>query len=300
MGTDSSGSPHPSATFGEGTLEYGVAGEVSLRWAATNLTAVVEEARRRHDLSPLAAVALGRAMAGATLLHRLSLKATRRLTLTVAGDGPLGRIVAEVNQDGDLRGFVGEAHLDLPTDAEGRLRIAEAVGQGMLKVRRELADGTSYESQVALESGEIGLDLAHFLEQSEQTQSAVLVGVLEGPEGVRAAGGLLVEVLPDAQPAAIEKLEANLAADASISRTLEHGGLTALRERVFTGLAAELLDRRSLRFNCGCDRERLLEQLSVLAAADLEEIRADDGAIVAECAFCSARYRFTSDEMALR
>ena len=90
-----------------GTLEYGVAGEVSLRWAAVDLTPVVEEARQRHDLSPIAAVALGRAMAGATLLLRLSARASRRLTLTVAGDGPIGKIVAEVDSEGNLRGLVG-------------------------------------------------------------------------------------------------------------------------------------------------------------------------------------------------
>ena len=299
-GEDRSGAPHPSATFGEGSLEYGVAGEVSLRWAAVHLTAVVEEARRRHDLSPIAAVALGRALSGATLLHRLSLKATHRLTHTVAGDGPLGRVVAEVNQEGDLRGFVGEARLDLPAGGDGRLRIADAVGTGMLKVRRDLQDGTSYESQVELATGEIGLDLAHFLEQSEQTQSAVLVGVLEGPEGVRAAGGMIVEVLPGANPAMVERLEANLAGDGSVSRAIEQGGLPALRDRVLAGLDPEIIDRRSQRFRCACDRERLREQLASLAGDDLDGIRDEDGSVVAECAFCSTRYRFAGEDLVAR
>lgn len=296
-GRDRVGSPRVSGNFGAGALEYGVAGEVSLRWAAADLTAVVEESRRRHDLSPLAAVALGRAMAGAVLLHRLSIKATRRLTLTVAGDGPIGRIVAEVSQEGDLRGFVGEPRLDLPQENDGKLRIAEAVGTGILKVRRELVDGTSYESQVALETGEIGLDLAHFLEQSEQTQSAVMVGVLEGPEGVRAAGGMIVEVLPGANPRAVERVEENLAADASVSRILDREGLTGLRDRVLAGLDAELIDRRELRFHCSCDRERLREQLVTLTEEDRNAIADDEGAVVAECAYCGERYRFAGDEI---
>ena len=220
-----------------GSLEYGVAGEVSLRWAAVDLTPVVEEARQRHDLSPIAAVALGRAMAGATLLLRLSARASRRLTLTVSGDGPIGKIVAEVDSEGNLRGLVGEPQVALPEPPEGPsgerkagLRIAEAVGRGILRVRRELVDGSSYESQVALESGEIGLDLAHFLEQSEQTQSVVLVGVLEGPEGVRAAGGMIVEVMPGAREDAVEQLEENLARIGGVSRTIGRGGLAELRD----------------------------------------------------------------------
>jgi molecular chaperone Hsp33 len=286
------------APTAQGALEYGVAGEVSLRWAAAELTGVVEEARRRHDLSPVAAVALGRAMAGAVLLHRLSIKATRRLTLTVAGDGPIGRIVAEVNQEGDLRGFVGEPALDLPAETDGRLRIAEAVGTGVLKVRRDLLDGTSYDSQVALTTGEIGLDIAHYLEQSEQTESAVLVGVLEGPEGVRAAGGMIVEVLPGADPAAIEKVEASLALDASVSRAIGRGGLEGLRDRVLAGLDTELIERHELRFRCSCDRDRLRDQLTALNAEDRAAIVDEAGSLIAQCAFCGERYRFAESEIA--
>ena len=281
-----------------GTLEYGVAGEVSLRWAAVDLTPVAEEARRRHDLSPIAAVALGRAMAGATLLLRLSVRASRRLTLTVTGDGPIGKIVAEVDGEGNLRGLVGKPQIDLPADGQGRLRIAAAVGRGILRVRRELVDGSSYDSQVALESGEIGLDLAHFLEQSEQTQSVVMVGVLEGPEGIRAAGGMIVEVMPSAREDAVERLEENLARLGGVSRTIGRGGLAALRDSVLAGLATELIDRREVRFRCSCSREGLLSTLVDLPAEDLAAIRDEEGRVEAQCSFCSARYVYQQGELA--
>jgi len=281
-----------------GTLEYGVAGEVSLRWAAADLTPAVEEARQRHDLSPIAAVALGRAMAGATLLQRLSVRASRRLTLTVVGDGPIGKIVAEVDADGNLRGRVGEPHIDLPAESRGGLRIASAVGKGLLRVRRELVDGSSYESQVALESGEIGLDLAHFLEQSEQTQSVVMVGVLAGPEGVRAAGGMIVEVLPGAREDAVERLEENLARVGGVSRTIGRGGLAELRDDVLAGLAPELVDRREVRFHCSCSREGLLSTLVDLSAEDLASIRDEEGRVEAQCSFCAVRYLYQQGELA--
>ncbi len=287
-----------NTTAPSGNLEYGVAGEVSLRWAAVDLTPVVEEARRRHDLSPIAAVALGRAMAGATLLLRLSVRASRRLTLTVTGDGPIGKIVAEVDGEGNLRGLVGEPQIDLPTDGQGHLRIAAAVGRGVLRVRRELVDGSTYESQVALASGEIGLDLAHFLEQSEQTQSVVMVGVLEGPEGIRAAGGMIVEVLPGAREDAVERLEENLARVGGVSRTIGRGGLAELRDDVLEGLSPELIDRRAVRFRCGCSREGLLATLVGLPASDLESIRDAEGRVEAQCSFCGARYVYQEGELA--
>ena len=159
-------------------------------------------------------------------------------------------------------------------------------------MRRELVDGSSYESQVALESGEIGLDLAHFLEQSEQTQSVVMVGVLEGPEGIRAAGGMIVEVLPGAREDAVERLEENLARIGGVSRTIGRGGLAELRDGVLAGLEPELIDRREVRFRCSCSREGLLGSLVGLPAKDLDSIRDDEGRVEAQCSYCAARYLY--------
>ena len=172
------------------------------------------------------------------------------------------------------------------------------MGRGLLRVRRELIDGSSYESQVALESGEIGLDLAHFLEQSEQTQSVVLVGVLEGPEGVRAAGGMIVEVMPGAREDAVEQLEENLARIGGVSRTIGRGGLAELRDAVLHGLEPELIDRREVRFRCSCSREGLLAVSCGLPPADFDSIRDDEGRVEAECSYCGARYLYQRGELA--
>ncbi|HSM14905.1 MAG TPA: Hsp33 family molecular chaperone HslO, partial [Thermoanaerobaculia bacterium] len=179
-----------------GELVLGLAAEAQLRWAAVELGGVAEEARLRHDLSPVAASALGRALAGAVLLQSLSARSCRRVVLSVTGDGPLRRVVAEADDEGLVRGLVGEPRVELAPDPDGRISVGAALGRGTLRVTRDLADGSAWDSQVALETGELGLDLAHYLEQREQVRSAVLVGVLEGPDGVRAAGGMIVEALP--------------------------------------------------------------------------------------------------------
>jgi molecular chaperone Hsp33 len=280
----------------EGLLVLGVAGQLELRWATADVLAVAREARRRHDLSPIAATALGRALAGAALLRALATRACRRLTLTLSGDGPLGRVVAEADSDGNLRGMVGNPHVDLPERPDGKLRIGEALGEGRLRVHRELLDGTSWESQVALVNGEIGLDLAHFLEQSEQTQSAVLVGVLSGPEGLRAAGGLVVEVIPGAGESALRTVERNLERIGSVSRQLATGGPLALTGSALAGLEIEERERSPLRFRCSCRREELLARLATLSAADREAIADEAGRAIAQCAFCGAAYVFDPEE----
>jgi len=284
----------PSAA---GELRLGVAGQLDLRWAVVDLTAAVEEARRRHDLSPIAATALGRALAGAALLRALATRACRRLTLTVAGDGPLGRVVAEADAAGAVRGFVGAPRLDLPPRPDGKLPIGEAVGRGTLRVRRELADGLVGESQVALVDGEIGLDLAHYLEQSEQVQSAVSVGVLAGPEGVRAAGGLLVEVIPAASAEAVGHVERRLAELGSISRRLAEGGVDGVVAAIFGDFPQEARESIAVRFRCGCSRAELLPRLASLSAADRAEIVESDGSLTAQCAFCGTVYVFAAGEL---
>ncbi|MGE5233118.1 MAG: Hsp33 family molecular chaperone HslO [Acidobacteriota bacterium] len=280
----------------DGTLRLGVAAGGALRWAAVDLTPVVEEARGRLDLSPVAAAALGRCLSGAALLLRLAVKNAARLVLEVRGDGPLRRVIAEVDEAGNLRGMVGNPHVDLPPTPAGKLDVGGAVGRGFLRVLRE-HDGGSYESQVALQTGEIGDDVAHYLEQSEQTRSVVLLGVLTRPFGIAAAGGMIVEAMPDAPGETIGQLERNLGGLAGISRALEEHGLEGVQARVLDGLAAEDREAQPLRYRCRCSRERLRRHMALLAPEDREHLRREDGSIEAECVFCGEVYRFAASDI---
>src|SRR5688572_18513595 len=189
-------------TSPEGVLQAGTARAGEVRWVATDITGPLEFIRQRRDLSPVAAAALGRSLAGAAMLLRLSTKTPQRLVLEIRGDGPLRKVMAEADPEGNLRGLVSDPQVDVPPYADGKLAVGTAIGSGILQVLREYPGGR-YHSQVELVSGEIGADLAHYLLQSEQTSSAVLVGVLTRPGGVAAAGGLIVETLPGAAPEAV-------------------------------------------------------------------------------------------------
>ncbi len=288
--------PREPLPAGEGRLHIGLAGGGSLRWAAADLTPVVEEARRRLDLSPLAAAALGRSLTGAALLLRLAAKTPARLVVEIRGDGPMRLVLAEADERGNLRGMVGQPRLHLPGAPGGKLPVGDAIGKGLLRVLRE-QDGSSYQSQVALVTGEIGTDLAHYLEQSEQTQSAVLVGVLAKPDGVAAAGGMIVEVLPGAREEEVGRLESNIARLAGVSRTIEEQGLPGLVRTLLDGLPGEVHETRELRYRCRCSRERLRQHLIVLSVEDREHLQHEDGSTEAECVFCGEIYRFEAAEL---
>jgi molecular chaperone Hsp33 len=281
----------------ESRLELGLAGGGSLRWAVVDLTGVVQEARDRRDLSPVATAALGRSMAGAALLLRLATKTPSRLVMEVRGDGPILRVLAEADQQGNLRGLVGDERVDVPHYENMKLAVGRAVGKGSLRVLREFEGGGGYHSQVELVSGEIGDDVAHYLEQSEQIRSAVLLGVLGKPSGVAAAGGMIVEVLPGAADEVLDKLESNIGKIRGISELLAEGGTPHVVETVLAGLDREVKEVSPLRYRCRCSRERLLQHLVMLSAEDQEYLRRDDGTIDADCVFCGTHYLFTPEDL---
>jgi molecular chaperone Hsp33 len=282
----------------QGTLELGMAGNGAFRWAVADITNVMEELRDRFDLWPVPAAALGRCLAGAALLQRMSTKSPSRLMLEVRGDGPLLRVLAEADDAGNLRGIVGDPRVQVPDWPGGKLGVGRAVGKGYLRVLREYEGGNSYQSQVELVSGEIGEDVAYYLSQSEQTRSAVLLGVLGKPSGVVAAGGMVVEVLPGAPEETVARLESNIAGIRGVSHLLEEGGAPHVVEQVLAGLDRETKEVRPLRYRCRCSRERLREHLVLLSAEDRDYLREEDGSIKADCAFCATQHLFTPEELA--
>ena len=279
----------------DGVLQLGLASLGTFRWAAADITAPLEEARRRLDLSPIAAVALGRALTAAALLIRFSTKVPGRLLFEIRGDGPLEKISVEVSRDGHMRGLVGAPQIETPES--GELDIAWAIGKGTLSVTRISEKRGRYSSQVELVSGEISKDLAHFLEQSEQIHSAVLLGVLPRPDGIAAAGGFIIEALPGTEDQELVALENNIARLDGVSVYLERGGIAALRDAVVNGLGPEEIERYPLIYNCRCSRESLLDSLRTVAAADLESVVDPQGQCAVECAFCGKRYLFPVEEL---
>src|SRR6185369_972270 len=275
------------------------AGGGYLRWAVADLTAVVQEAKDRRDLGPVATAALGRSMAGAALLLRLAAKTPSRLTIDIRGDGPILRVIAEADDEGNLRGLVGETHVDVPHWDNMKLAVGRAVGNGFFSVRHEFPSGHTHQSQVELVTGEIGDDLVHYLHQSQQTDTAVvLLGVLGKPSGVVSAGGMIVEALPGAPDSVIDALARNAAGSPGITDLLETGGLPHVVDTLLADLDREVKEISELRYRCRCGREKYLRHLLLLPADDRDYLLAEDGSIGTDCVFCGAHYHFTAEDLA--
>ncbi len=260
-------------------------------------TAMVAEAAQRHGTSPTASAALGRALMGATLLAA-SAKHEESVQLQFRGDGPLGTLVATADAGGRARGYVTHpaAH---PPPVDGRLDIASAVGRGVLAVVRERAGGGQpYSGLVPLESGTVAQDLAHYLVESEQSHSAVALGVFLGKEGIQAAGGFLVQVLPGAQDEDVEQAEENVRGFPGPGEMVREGfDADQIADRLMAGLGSRARHYSTPVFHCGCNRQRVLRAITALGLEDLCEAREHGETLEVRCRFCAENYAVEPSEL---
>jgi molecular chaperone Hsp33 len=279
------------------------AAEGGIRAVGVITTRLTEEARRRHQLSYVATAALGRTMSSGLLLASSMKREGSRVNIRVKGNGPLDGILVDAGLDGTVRGYVENPGVELPPNAKGKLDVGGAVGtEGYLYVVRDVGYGYPYSSTVELVSGEIGDDIAHYLASSEQTPSALVVGVFVEAKGVTASGGILVQVLPKAaqDEALVQKLESRVATLAGFTPLLQAGkSLTEIFEELLGDMGLVILPEvQMLRFHCGCSFDRVLGALKMLGEAELKDmIEKDDGA-EATCHFCGEVYQASSSELA--
>ncbi|EGW38640.1 Hsp33 family molecular chaperone HslO [Desulfosporosinus sp. OT] len=272
--------------------------EGKARWVAVRTTDTVEEARRRHGMSPVATAALGRLMTGALILAS-SLKGEESITLRLLGDGPLEGVVAVGNAQGNVRGYVREPRVDLPLKATGKLDVATAVGHGELAVSRSLQNGEVYTGMVPLVSGEIAEDLVHYLLTSEQIPSAMLLGVLvEKDYHVAGAAGFLIQPLPGATEEDIQAIERLLEQlQVGISELVAQSlGMEELLDHLMGELPYHVLERRAVGFSCTCSKARLSDTLVSLGEKEIANL-ISDGKAELVCHFCNENYLFNKDEL---
>lgn len=269
-----------------------------IRALAVRSTRLVEKARQAHNTTPVATAALGRALS-ASLLMGSMIKGGEEISLIIEGDGPLGRIITEANQEGTVRGYVNNPQLPLLLNQEGKLDVAGAIGRGQLRVIKKKLLRESYESSVPLISGEIGDDLTYYYAQSEQTPSAVGLGVLvDRDHSVKAAGGFIIQLLPGAREETIEILEENLKDINSVSQLIEAGKKPEeILDLVLASFDYRIMERKEVEYICKCDRERIGVLLTSFPREELDDIIEKEGKVEVRCHFCNQIYEFTREDI---
>lgn len=280
------------------TLIKAVACNRKIRVIACTTTQLCETARKQHDLWPTSAAAMGRVLSMAAMMGCMEKDEHQKITIQINGGGPIGTIMADGWGNGWVRGFVGDPHHYLKYNDSDKLAVGLIVGkEGYLKVTKNQSLKENFTSQVHLQSGEIGDDFAYYYTVSEQTPSAVSVGVLvDTDNSVIAAGGLIIQIMPDAQEADILKAEEVIRRLRPIS-SMVHQGMDAEAIARYCFEDIEILQSQPLMWHCDCSKERFNAALTTLKREDLEQMKQEDHGCEVKCEYCNKTYTFSEEDL---
>lgn len=273
-------------------------GKVSIKCISS--TNMVEEARRVHDLSPVASAALGRLLTITSIMGYETKTDKGSITNQIKGNGPLGMLTAVAESNGNVKGYVANPQVDIPLNKEnGKLDVGTAVGkEGMLYIIKDLGMGKPYSGMTPIVSGEIAEDFTNYFATSEQTPSVIALGVLVDKNGIRAAGGYKLSLMPDATEEIIEKIEESLKNIEPISKMLdENKTLEEIAKTVTGDENIEVLEEIHPEYKCNCSKEKCEKGLIAIGKDELETIIKEEEKIEIVCNFCNKKYEFSREDL---
>ncbi|HAX30182.1 Hsp33 family molecular chaperone HslO [Vescimonas sp.] len=261
---------------------------------------LTERARQIHKTLPVATAALGRTLAAASMMGNALKSDGASLTLQFKGGGPLGTVLAVSDNEGNVRGYVTNPHVDIPLRKDGKLDVGTAVGhEGTLTVIKDLHMKEPYVGTIDLLGGEIAEDVAGYFVESEQIPTACALGVLvDRDQSVKAAGGYLIQLMPGAAEDTIAKVEGGIMAAGAVSAILEkNDDPEAMLRTVMSDFDLKILETCPVEYRCYCSRERVERALISLGRTELEQMLSEQGGCQLTCQFCDAVYEFTAEDI---
>lgn len=289
----------------QATILRGMTRDGSARIVVINSRPIVNEAIRLHKTSPVATAALGRLLTACSLMGCMMGEKEDRMSISVAGDGPLGKLIAASDYMGNVRGYVQHPAADVPLKPNGKLDVGAAIGKGTLTVLKDMGGQEPTNGTIPLVSGEIAEDIASYFATSEQIPTLCALGVLVDTDlSCRAAGGVMIQLLPFADPAVVDQLEKNANSLTNISKQFEKGlSNEEIAAIALDGIEYDLFDEIDVEYRCTCSRERMSAALHSVGKKELRRMLDEQLAegkpeeLTISCQFCNSFYRFTAENL---
>ena len=275
------------------------AADSSIRAFAMTSKGIVEEARQRHQTSPVVTAALGRLLTGGAMMGVMMKGDKDLLTVQIQSGGPMKGMTVTADSKGHVKGYPVVNDVMLPPNKQHKLDVGGAVGVGMMRVIKDMGLKEPYVGTTVLQTSEIAEDLTYYFATSEQVPSSVGLGVLMNKDNtVRQAGGFIIQLMPFTPDEVVDRLEKKITEIDSVTQMLDRG-LTPeqILEEILGDFGLEITDTTETRFHCDCSKERVSRALSTLSKKDLDSIIADGESIEVKCQFCNKAYEFTVDEL---
>lgn len=280
-------------------LVRATAANAGIRAFAATTKELAERARCAHDTSPVVTAALGRLLTGGVMMGAMLKGDNDLLTIQVSEDGPIRGMTVTADSKGNVKGYANNPQVMLPPSKAGKLDVGGGVGQGMLRVVKDMGLKEPYVGQTVLQTGEIAEDLTYYFAASEQVPSSVGLGVLmEKDNTVKQAGGFIIQLMPFAEESVIARLEENLSCFSSVTSFLEEGRTPEeMLGFLLEGLDMEITDTMPVQFFCNCDKKRVEKAVISIGAREISDMISEDKDIEVKCHFCNTAYTFTVEEL---
>ncbi|MBN2738521.1 MAG: Hsp33 family molecular chaperone HslO [Spirochaetales bacterium] len=273
----------------------------SIRGAFLNGSRMINQMKANHETGIMESLILGHAYLAAGLLIS-DMKGKERISIKLDTLGPIRGLLVESNSLGEVRGYLKNSQLEISPEIKS-LDTAPYIGQGFLLFSRHIAEESSpFTGQVVLQYSTIAKDLAYYFLTSEQRPSAFNLSVFFGPDGIiNGAGGLFLQVLPDADIKMLDELSETLENMASIGSMLaESKSSKEIITKCLGKFSPEILAHRPVVFHCGCSKERFGSFIAAMDKSDVEEIlEKGPFPLETQCHNCNSNYAFSRDEIAL-
>lgn len=279
-------------------LIRGITTDGSARIIVLDSTAIVNKAAEIHVTAPTATATLGRVLTAASMMGSLLGEKDDLLTLRFKGDGEAGSVMASSDYMGNVRGYIANPAADPPKKPNGKLNVSAAVGNGALYVLRD-AEGLEepYVGVLEIQSGEIAEDIAAYYAQSEQVPTVCALGVLVGQDyKAISAGGVLLQLLPFADPKIIDIIEENIKYIPPISDLIRTHSLEDIAAMYLKGIEFELFDSMRSEYKCACSRKKTDGALIATGIDELKAMYAEGGTEL-KCQFCGKVYNYSKEEL---
>lgn len=263
-------------------------------------TELVDEASKIHNCSPVAAAAFGRMLTAGALLGTTLKSEKEVMTLKINGGGEAKGITVTTYEGGKVKGFLGNTESTLPLKENGKLDVGGFIGKdGEFIVIKDLGLKDPYVGHVPVVTGEVAEDLAYYFTVSEQTPSAVSLGVLvDKDHSIKASGGFIIQMLPDADELLADMVTYRLEEVPSMTTMLSEGKtIEEIIGFIFEGMDLKILEEIEPSYTCNCSRDKVEKALISIGKKDLTEIYEEGKEEELKCHFCNTSYKFSTEDI---
>lgn len=280
-------------------LLRGMSSDGSCQILVINSKDMVNKAISYHKTEPTATAALGRVLTATSMMGSTLKNKGNNITVNFRGDGPCGHILAVTDYMGNVKGYVQNPDTDIPRKSNGKLDVSAAVGRGTLNVVKDVGEKEPYIGIVDIQSGEIAEDITAYYAESEQIPTVCALGVLVSPDKkCKAAGGIMIQLLPFAAENTISQIEKNLPAISSVSSLFDKGlSNLEIAQIALENIPFDVFDEYEVSYKCDCSRDRMGKALCTLGPYELFGIFSEQKEVELGCQFCNMKYKFTASDV---